>query len=317
MRGETAGKVLEMLKRGGVVSGQELARVLGVSRTAVWKAVKTLRASGCEIAGGSARGYMLKECRKPRAGAIARAAGTDSPLFLFSEVGSTNDIAMALLKEGCPHLTAVAANAQRAGRGRAGRKFFSPAGTGVYVSVVIRNVGNYSDLLVVTPAAAVAAARAVEDVFGISTRIKWVNDLYLDGKKVCGILTQSLTDGEGKITGAVTGIGINVTGEMPEELKDKARSLKESVSEEERDRLIGRVIARLGEVSEQLSSREFMDEYRERSCVLGREVVFEKDNITMSGTAERIDDDGALYVRCRGGGSSVRINSGEISLQSW
>ena len=116
MRGETAGKVLEMLKRGGVVSGQELARVLGVSRTAVWKAVKTLRASGCEIAGGSARGYMLKECRKPRAGAIARAAGTDSPLFLFSEVGSTNDIAMALLKEGCPHLTAVAANAQRAGR---------------------------------------------------------------------------------------------------------------------------------------------------------------------------------------------------------
>ena len=252
MRGETAGKVLEMLKRGGVVSGQELARVLGVSRTAVWKAVKTLRASGCEIAGGSARGYMLKECRKPRAGAIARAAGTDSPLFLFSEVGSTNDIAMALLKEGCPHLTAVAANAQRAGRGRAGRKFFSPAGTGVYMSVVIRNVGNYSDLLVVTPAAAVAAARAVEDVFGISTRIKWVNDLYLDGKKVCGILTQSLTDGEGKIAGAVTGIGINVTGEMPEELKDKARSLKESVTEEERDRLIGRVIARLGEDSEQI-----------------------------------------------------------------
>ena len=100
-------------------------------------------------------------------------------------------------------------------------------------------------------------------------------------------------------------------------MKDKARSLKESVTEEERDRLIGRVIARLGEVSEQLSSREFMDEYRERSCVLGREVVFEKDNITMSGTAERIDDDGALYVRCRGGGSSVRINSGEISLQSW
>ena len=222
MRGVTAQKVLERLKK-GCASGEEMARELGISRAAVWKAVKTLRSKGYEIVGGSSRGYALKECRPPSARTVTRAAGTGTPVFLFSVADSTNDTALGLLKEGCPHLTAVAANSQRAGRGRVGRKFFSPPGTGIYMSVVIRGIESYPDLLTLTPAAAVAAARAIKDVFGIEVKIKWVNDLYLDGKKVCGILTQSLTAAGGGILGAVVGIGINVTGEMPEELQIKAR----------------------------------------------------------------------------------------------
>lgn len=315
MRGETANKVLLRLKRGGVCSGEELAGELGVSRTAVWKAVKNLRSKGYEIVGGSARGYLLKECRKPCAETIVPASQTDAPLFLFSEVDSTNDIALDLLKERCPHLTAVAANAQRAGRGRVGRKFFSPAGTGIYMSVVIRNIANYRDLLAVTPAAAVAVARAIDEVFKIRVQIKWVNDLYLHGKKVSGILTQSMADEEGGVLGAVVGIGINVTGKMPQELKDKACSLKKEVNEEERDRLIGRIISYLDDTSRQLSSREFMDEYRRRSCILNKRVTFETGGITRHGVAVKIDDDGALYVRC--GANEVKINSGEISLSAW
>lgn len=318
MRGVTAQKVLERLKK-GCASGEEMARELGISRAAVWKAVKTLRSKGYEIVGGSSRGYALKECRPPSARTVTRAAGTGTPVFLFSVADSTNDTALGLLKEGCPHLTAVAANSQRAGRGRVGRKFFSPPGTGIYMSVVIRGIESYPDLLTLTPAAAVAAARAIKDVFGIEVKIKWVNDLYLDGKKVCGILTQSLTAAGGGILGAVVGIGINVTGEMPEELQRKARSLKSSVSEEERDALIGKIIAELALVAKQLSTREFMDEYRKRSCVIGEHITFEKDGITYFGTAENIDNDGALYVRVNNSSNSnnnnvIKLNTGEVSI---
>ena len=102
---------------------------------------------------------------------------------------------------------------------------------------------------------------------------------------------------------------------MPQELKDKACSLKKEVNEEERDRLIGRIISYLDDTSRQLSSREFMDEYRRRSCILNKRVTFETGGITRHGVAVKIDDDGALYVRC--GANEVKINSGEISLSAW
>ncbi len=315
IKGKTALGVLEILKKERHCSGESMAAKLGVSRASVWKAVRALRGAGYEIDGGSGRGYALKECRAPRASGVLAAAGeAKAPLFLFKSVPSTNDVALELLKEKCPHLTAVVANAQSEGRGRVGRKFFSPAGTGIYMSVVVRSVKSYEELLVVTPAAAVAVRRAIADVFGLDTRIKWVNDLYFCGKKVCGILTQSAVDEKGALLGAVVGIGINVTGQMPPELKDKARSLKESVSERERDALIGATISRLSQVCAQLGERTFMDEYREFSYVIGKKVSFERGGAEYSGVAESIDDDGALYVRA--GAELIKINSGEISLSS-
>ena len=117
----------------------------------------------------------------------------------------------------------------------------------------------------------------------------------------------------------VVGIGINVTGEMPEELQKKARSLKSSVREEERDALIGKIIAELAIVAKQLSTREFMDEYRKLSCVIGEHITFEKDGITYFGTAENIDNDGALYVRVNNSSNSnnnnvIKLNTGEVSI---
>ena len=188
IKGKTALSVLEILKKERHCSGESMAATLGVSRASVWKAVRALRGAGYEIEGGSGRGYALKECRAPRASGVLAAAGeAKAPLFLFKSVPSTNDVALGLLKEKCPHLTAVVANAQSEGRGRVGRKFFSPAGTGIYMSVVVRNVKSYEELLVLTPAAAVAVRRAIADVFGLDTCIKWVNDLYFCGKKVCAL----------------------------------------------------------------------------------------------------------------------------------
>lgn len=313
MRSDTADKILERLKRGGCVSGEEMARQLGISRAAVWKAVRSLRARGFAVSGEGSRGYALEACRPPRAANIRAVTRVKAPLFLFDSVPSTNDVALKLLQEGCPHLTCVAANRQSAGRGRLERKFYSPPGTGVYMSVALRGIKSFCDLLVVTPAAAVAAKRAIEERFAVQTQIKWVNDLYLQGKKVCGILTQSLTEKDGSIRGAVVGIGINVSGQMPPELQEKARSLKpDGASEKQRDALIGAVLTHLEEVCRELSSRKFMDEYRACSCVLGRQVGFERGGMEYRGTAESIDDDGALYVRA--GAELIKINSGEISL---
>ena len=183
MRSDTADKILERLKKGGCVSGEEMARQLGISRAAVWKAVRSLRARGFAVSGEGSRGYALEACRPPRAANIRAVTRVKAPLFLFDSVPSTNDVALKLLQEGCPHLTCVAANRQSAGRGRLERKFYSPPGTGVYMSVALRGIKSFSDLLVVTPAAAVAAKRAIEERFAVQTQIKWVNDLYLQGKK--------------------------------------------------------------------------------------------------------------------------------------
>ncbi len=312
MRGESAQKVLAMLKSGKPVSGQEMAKELRISRAAVNKAVRTLRARGYEIDSRTGKGYLLRLCRAPRADIISSVSG-GYPLFLYDSVPSTNDVALNLLKEGCPTLTAVVANSQSAGRGRVGRKFFSPAGTGIYMSVAVRGIESYSDLLVLTPAAAVAVMRAIGEVLHIQTSIKWVNDLYYEGKKVCGILTQSAINPDGSICGAVVGIGINVTGEMPQELQEIARSLKETVTERERDRLIGAVIAALAQVLPQLHTRAFMSDYRAFSCVLGRQVSFESGGVEYTGVAESIDDDGALQVKIASG--SIKLNSGEVSVR--
>ena len=212
--------------QGECISGQQLARQLGVSRAAVHKAAAALAAQGYALEAAPRRGYRL-------AGGdpfCAEAVGEyDAPIFLYDTLESSNRTAKTLALEGAPHGTMVLAGQQTAGRGRLGRRFESPAGKGVYLSLVLRPSLPMTEAQAVTVSAAVAVCRAVKKLCGLELGIKWVNDLYYNGKKVCGILTEAGADLEsGQLEWLVVGIGLNLTSrpeDWPEELRPIAGSL--------------------------------------------------------------------------------------------
>ena len=177
--------------QGECISGQQLAQQLGVSRAAVHKAAAALAAQGYALEAAPRRGYRL-------AGGdpfCAEAVGEyDAPIYLYDKLESSNRTAKTLALEGTPHGTMVLTSQQTAGRGRLGRRFESPAGKGIYLSLVLRPGLPMTEAQAVTVSAAVAVCRAVKRLCGLDLGIKWVNDLYYNGKKVCGILTEAGAD---------------------------------------------------------------------------------------------------------------------------
>ena len=212
----TKSKLLEVLEanKGGYISGEELAAKLEVSRTAVWKAVKNLREEGYQIRAVTNKGYALEEEND-----ILSSEGIRQWLHhkgaeveVWKEIPSTNQrLKQAAVEKKLPSGSFVAAESQNAGKGRRGRTFYSPKGSGLYLSVLLYPSKTAHESLEITAAAAVAVCRAVEKCCGVSLGIKWVNDLYLGEKKVCGILTEAVTDFEtGDIEFVVVGIGLNL-----------------------------------------------------------------------------------------------------------
>jgi BirA family biotin operon repressor/biotin-[acetyl-CoA-carboxylase] ligase len=199
-----------------------------------------------------------------------------------------------------------------------GRVFASPEADSVYMSFILRPVGTATGTQLVTVMAAVAVCEAIEATGGGEPRIKWVNDIYMEGKKVCGILAEGVSaSGSGAIDGIALGIGVNINvprDGFPEEIREIAGSLgmspggRRSFAAE----LIKRVNAGYGELSRGVSP---IDAYREKSFVIGREItVIKADGSETPATAERIADDGSLIARYADG-LSERLNSGEISLK--
>lgn len=309
--------------RGASVSGEALAQSLGVSRAAVWKAIKSLQGEGYRISAGTNRGYRLEECPD-----LLTAEGISAMLPLelaqldlrvFDEIDSTNLEAKRLAMTGLSRC-AVVADRQTAGRGRLGRSFYSPPGCGIYTSLLLRpRPDQLADVTLLTTAAGVAVCRALERAAGVQAEIKWVNDLYLNGKKICGILTEGVTDFEsGMIESVVIGYGINFRDDahLPEEL----RSIVGSVFGAEpptvtRSALAAAMLAELLPLAEDLSSRSFLPEYRRRSMLLGREIVFSRAGGRFAAVAEEIDDDGGLVVRLPDG-SRETLRSGEVSVRT-
>ncbi|WP_195276417.1 biotin--[acetyl-CoA-carboxylase] ligase [Anaerotruncus rubiinfantis] len=236
-------------------------------------------------------------------------------LVLYDEIDSTNNAAKLLAKNGAPHGAAVIARRQTAGKGRLGRRFYSPAGSGIYLTAILRPEASVEQSILITSAAAVATARAIEEVSGVQVRIKWVNDLYLDGKKLCGILAESALRPDGGLAYLVVGIGVNVTSSaFPPEVADVATSLSAGTGRSiDRNRLIASVLNHLEAVYGQLASREFMKEYRERSCVIGREVRMIQGEHAEQATVLDIDEDARLIVRTADGIKTV--STGEVSLR--
>lgn len=300
------------------VSGEVLAAQLGVSRAAIWKAVNALREEGYAIDAQSNRGYVLRNGIGvlTESGLRKELQRPDRKIELLDEVDSTNTRAKALAAQGAPEGTLVIADCQREGRGRFGRRFHSPKGSGLYMSLVLRPRLPAEQAVRVTVIAAVSVAQAVEDMAGGSVEIKWVNDLFAGGKKLCGILTEAGMDFEsGQLEYCVVGIGINVNKEAyPQEIAEIATSIQEQwgmpVS---RCQLAAKVVNRIEEMMEEPMNEKIMEEYRRRSNVLGRLVTVSRGDQRFDALAMRIDDDGGLVVRTEDGDTTLR--SGEVSLK--
>ena len=233
----------------------------------------------------------------------------------YEEIGSTNGELKRLAFLGAPSGTVLIADRQTAGRGRLGRAFFSPAGGGVYMSVLLRPV-TLSDAGLITTFAAVAVARVLR-AHGVDTGIKWVNDIVSGGKKVCGILVEGgVYDGQ---PFAVVGIGVNCKDTaFPSELADIATSVASLTGvAPEPATLADEILEALAEIdlANPRDPAALMDEYRSYSVTLGRAVrVYPHADEPYDGTAETINDDGTLAVR-RTDGTLVTVSSGEVSIR--
>lgn len=285
------------------ISGQQLAEALGVSRAAVWKAVEALRQEGFEVQAGTKRGYCLAQGPVKLWEQEIRAAFWPEyrhlPLTLYETVGSTNREAGKAAMEGAPQGSIFAADEQTCGRGQRGRSFFSPPYSGLYFSIILRPKAELSAITQVTMAAAVAVCRGVKLCTGKTLDIKWLNDLLLDGKKLCGILTQVDADLEsGQVESLVVGIGLNLTRPSegyPADLEQVAGYLfaPEEAPAASPSRL-------LGEISSQLLSawenQDFLEEYRTRSLVLGKNIRCFQQGKWMEAKAETVDTQGRLVA---------------------
>ena len=309
--------------RGTFFSGEALAGQLSVSRTAVWKAVQALRRSGYPIDAAPNRGYRLaaetdilsapgvqKELTAPCAGL---------QLELADSLPSTNSRARELAAAGAPEGTVVLARRQTGGRGRQGRRFFSPADTGLYLSLLLRPAGwTAAQAAALTTMAAVDACEAIEAVCGVAVSIKWVNDLFAHGRKVGGILTEAALSLEnGLVESVVLGVGVNLlppAGGFPPDLADIAGAVADRPQSDVKNRLAAGFLNRFMADYAAPQAAALHERYRSRCFVLGRPVQVVTPRGSRPATALDIDGSYRLLVEYDNG-ERERLFSGEIRVQ--
>ncbi|MDO5714164.1 MAG: biotin--[acetyl-CoA-carboxylase] ligase [Tissierellia bacterium] len=318
-------KVLALLEsyRGEYISGQELADKLEVSRTAIWKATNELKEEGYEIQGIRNKGYQLSgNLDRLNDGAIRKNLVQelkDINLFIYDEVDSTNTQGKRLNLEGkLNQWDVVLAEKQSLGKGRSGKSFESPKYGGIYMTILYRKDKSGLDPMIntlTTVRGAVATAIGIEEIGNVKPGIKWVNDLYLEGKKICGILTEGDLDIEnGKITDIYLGIGINVhtkREEFSQEIKDIAGSIQKDIF---RNDLISRILNNLYEMENWTEDR-IIKEYKKRSILLGKEIIYEKNGKKIDGVAKDINEQGHLIVETNG--QEECLIAGEVNIKKF
>lgn len=330
----TKEKVLQALLQSfnSSVSGQELAQQCNVTRAAIWKAVSTLREEGCQIEGTTNGGYILTQ--KPdlfTPQAFIEQFSKDFPEYkniyieCFKQIDSTNTYAKKLLSNQTTETNyapgVIVAETQTQGRGRLGRTFVSPYKSGIYISIIYSPKGGITNPAIITASSAVAVCRSIKKLFGITPGIKWINDLFIDKKKVCGILTEGFTNFEtGTIDSAIIGIGVNIsqnTKDFSPELLSIVGSIQKetSVSRVElASQIAGQVLSILQE-----DSKSVIQEYKSMSFLIGKEVlvhpVIDQESSDYTAKVIDINSDASLVVSLPDGTRRV-LNSGEVSLKS-
>ena len=321
----TKDRVLDSLRSSGgrYVSGGALSAELSLSRTAVWKAVEQLRAEGFVIESAPKKGYRLLSGGDAltESGVRAYLRRRDLDLRVYKSISSTNTVLKQLAESGEAEGTVLLAEEQTAGRGRMSRSFFSPPRSGLYMSLLLRPHLSAQLSTRITACAAVAVAEAIEELTGCRAEIKWVNDVLVDGKKVCGILTEGSIDCEsGLMHYAIVGIGINIRppeGDFPAELRQIAGALPAAPDGEDlRCRLAAAVLDRLMDLYEQLPEGDCYEAYKSRSCLIGRQInILPLEGEPVPATAIDVEPDFSLRVRLADG-TETCLSSGEVSVRA-
>lgn len=313
-------KILNLLneKETEFISGQYLAETFNVSRNAVWKAVNSLRKDGCNIYAVQNKGYTLDG--SIFTGEIIKSY-MQSPVKIeyIPNVTSTNDIIMEYGRKGIEEFTAVVADSQSSGKGRKGRIFYSPDNAGTYFSILLRPNINFSESLYITTAAAAAVTEAMKQLYNMDTEIKWVNDVYYNGRKICGILTEAHLDMEsGTVDYAALGIGINVFEPKESYHKDikniaGAAFCRSMFDNKIRCKITAKVIDIFYEYYKNLSNMTFLNIYKSRSFLTGKNITVEKNGIMQKAFVKGIDDKCRLSVLFENG-IEENLLSCEVSL---
>jgi BirA family biotin operon repressor/biotin-[acetyl-CoA-carboxylase] ligase len=305
--------------RGGYVSGEKLAEQMGVSRTAVWKGIRKLQDEGFLIEAVTNKGYRLAEDTD-----ILTKAGVESylddaygiKLEVFKSIDSTNLELKRRASE--PEGLVVAASEQTGGMGRLGRKFSSPSDTGIYFSILLKPDIDNSEVTLLTTIAALAVCQAIEKYTDKKPGIKWVNDVFIDGKKVNGTLTQASFSVENLAPEyVIVGIGINVyepEGGFEDEIKDIAGAVLGRRCGDMKNKLLAEVLNRYFYYYRSFAKKEFIDEYKRRSIVIGRTVSVVTPTVSRRADVLDIDDKCRLIVRYEDG-SEEAVSTGEISIR--
>jgi len=308
----------------GFLSGEELSRLLGVSRTAVWKAVQALREEGYEIISRPRQGYRLEKMpdlllpAEIRWGLKTRWLGRN--MYYKDVLASTNELARDLARRGEEEGTLVVTEEQVAGRGRRGRSWYSPRGQGLLFSLILRPPLQPAQAPQLTFLAAVAVAETLKEELGLAAGIKWPNDIYIGGRKVAGILTELSAELD-RVNYVIMGIGVNVNTpleDFPPSLRGSATSLQvEAGRALSRVALLQELLLRLEDWYKTFIQDGFVPlrrRWKDLALVLGKEVQVLGPNGTFSGVAVDVDDFGALLVQVPGG-QVRRVLAGDVSLR--
>lgn len=313
--------ILAILSGGDYVSGEKISQELGISRAAVWKRIAQLREEGWPIEAAGRRGYRLIP------------GDSIDPIFWVNQlttktlgrainhyehtITSSNTLVKQMAVQGAPSGSLCLCECQTAGKGRLGRTWSAPAGQAILMSVLLRPKLPPKNAPLITLATAMAMAHAVREVTGIDAQIKWPNDLVFSGKKLCGILLEISADLD-QIEYVVVGTGLNVLrGAYPPELSDRAAALEEFANPPVRREIVVHYLKALEDNMTLLEERGFpgiQEAYRRHCCTLGSRVHVIGTEIDFIGTAEDIDETGALLVRDESG-VLQRVLSGDVSVR--
>ena len=302
----------ELMNANDYISGEVLARKFNKSRAAVWKAVKSLIGDGYNIEAITNNGYRLLGGNKlVSESAIKALLENEIDVIHYPCVDSTNNCCKRLLADGKNGEFLVVADEQSAGRGRQGKSFFSPKQNGIYFTLVLKPYSALQNAVTATTAAAVAVCKAIEELTDKKPKIKWVNDVYLDGKKICGILTEAITNFEENIVESViVGIGINIT---PSDAPKEIENIGFLNTDIDKNQLIAKITNELVKIACD-DYKNFIDYYRSHSLVLGQKIKFIQNGRVMPATAIAIDETGGLEIELENGERQI-LRSGEISIR--
>lgn len=306
------------------LSGEVLSASLDLSRTMIWKQIKQLKTEGYVIESSSKKGYRLLACPDILSadevcpGLITEVFGRRD-YFYYPSIDSTNRQARILASQGYPEGTVVVADMQTDGRGRRGRSWYSPAGQGIYMSLILRPRIPLKEISRISLMPAVALAETLQEELGLAARIKWPNDILINHKKIAGILSEAITDMDG-IEFVVIGMGLNINNpesDFPDDFRtDPTSILTEMKQPASRVRILQSLLAKLEYHYQLLQKGDFVETLaagRRMSMVIGQKVSLETSQGIVTGRAVDIDENGFLLVD-EGSGVQHTVISGEIEV---